>query len=47
VIPISNGVRVRIATGHSNMRKGMYGLALQVQQGLKRDPNAGDQYIFS
>ena len=24
----------------------MHGLALQVQQGLKRDPNAGDLYIF-
>ena len=24
----------------------MFGLALQVQQGLKRDPHAGDLYIF-
>ena len=28
------------------MRRGMFGLALQVQQGLKRDPHAGDLYIF-
>jgi transposase len=29
------------------MRKGMNGLALQVHQGLGRDPHAGDLYVFS
>jgi transposase len=28
------------------MRRGMQGLALQVQEGLKRDPHGGDLYIF-
>jgi hypothetical protein len=28
------------------MRKGMYGLALQVQEALGRDPHAGDLYVF-
>jgi transposase len=28
------------------MRRGMRGLALQVQEGLGRDPFAGDIYIF-
>jgi transposase len=28
------------------MRRGMQGLALQVQESLKRDPHAGDLYIF-
>jgi transposase len=28
------------------MRKGMNGLALQVQLGLGRDPHAGDLYVF-
>lgn len=28
------------------MRRGMHGLALQVQQGLHRDPHVGDLYIF-
>ena len=28
------------------MRKGMNGLALQVQQGLSRDPHVGDLYVF-
>ncbi len=27
------------------MRRGMQGLALTVQEGLKRDPHAGDLYI--
>jgi transposase len=39
-------VRVRIATGHTDMRRGMNGLALQVQQALKRDPHAGDFFVF-
>lgn len=30
MIPISSGVRVWIATGHTDMRRGMQGLALQV-----------------
>ena len=28
------------------MRKGMNGLALQVQEALGRDPHAGDLYVF-
>ena len=28
------------------MRRGMQGLALQVRESLKRDPHAGDLYIF-
>ena len=28
------------------MRRGMQGLALQVQQGLKRDPHGGDLFVF-
>ena len=38
--------RVWIATGVTDMRKGMQGLALLVQQSLKRDPYAGDVYFF-
>ena len=46
MIPIPSGVRVWIATGHTDMRRGMQGLALEVQEQLKRDPHAGDLYIF-
>ena len=46
MIPIPSGVRVWIATGHTDMRRGLQGLALQVQESLKRDPHAGDRYIF-
>jgi transposase len=42
MIGIPMGARVWIATGHTDMRKGMHGLALLVQEGLKRDPFAGD-----
>ena len=46
VIPVPANVRVWIATGHTDMRRGMTGLALQVQEILKRDPHAGDIYLF-
>jgi len=41
-----SGVRVWLAAGVTDMRRGMNGLALQVQQGLRRDPHAGDLYVF-
>jgi len=31
MIPVPSGSRVWIATGHTDMRRGMQGLALQVQ----------------
>ena len=46
VIPVPSGVRVWLAVGRTDMRKGMNGLALQVQEQLKRDPHAGDLYVF-
>jgi transposase len=46
MIPVRSDVRVWIATGHTDMRRGMSGLALQVQQGLKRDPHTGDLFVF-
>ena len=46
MIPLPSGVRVWIATGHTDMRKGMPGLALLVQEHLKRDPHAGDLFVF-
>jgi len=46
MIPVPANVRVWIATGYTDMRRGMNGLALQVQEGLKRDPHAGDLYVF-
>jgi transposase len=39
VIPVSSGVRVWLAVGQTDMRKGMNGLALQVQERLQRDPH--------
>jgi transposase len=46
MIPLPTSVRVWIAAGHSDMRRGMQGLARQVQEGLQRDPHAGDFYVF-
>ncbi|SMX56337.1 Putative transposase [Bradyrhizobium sp. ORS 285] len=46
MIPIPSDVKVWIATGHTDMRRGMQSLALMVQEILKRDPHAGDLYIF-
>ena len=38
MIAMPAGVRVWLANGHTDMRRGMNGLALQVQQALERDP---------
>jgi transposase len=46
MIPLPSGVRVWIAAGHTDMRRGMWTLALQVQEALNRDPHAGDLYVF-
>jgi len=46
MIPVPAGVRVWIATGATDMRRGMNGLALRVQQSLARDPHAGDLFAF-
>ena len=47
MIPIPTGVRIWIATGRTDMRRGMRGLALQVQEGLGRDPFicVGNNYV--
>ena len=46
MISIPSGVRVWIATGHTDMRRGMNSLALLVQEAFKRDPHGGDLYVF-
>jgi transposase len=46
MIAFASGVRVWLATGHTDMRKGFDTLAVLVQESLKRDPNAGDLYVF-
>jgi transposase len=46
MIPVPSGVRVWLAVGRTDMRRGMNGLALQVQEVLRRNPHAGDLYVF-
>ena len=46
MIPVPSGVRVYLSTGVTDMRRGMPGLSLQVQQALGRDPHRGDLYVF-
>jgi transposase len=46
MIPVPSGVRVWLAVGRTDMRRGMNGLALQVQEALQRDAHAGDLYVF-
>jgi transposase len=46
MIAIPAGMRVWLAGGVTDMRRGINGLALQVQQALGRDPHAGDLFVF-
>lgn len=42
MIPVPAGVKVWLATGHTDMRKGFPGLSMMVQETLKRDPMCGN-----
>jgi transposase len=46
MIAFPSGVRVWLATGHTDMRKGFASLALQVQEILHRDPLNGHLFCF-
>jgi transposase len=46
MIPVPVGVRVWLATGHTDMRRGFPGLALLVQEMLKADPHSGHLFVF-
>src|SRR5512145_3388900 len=46
MVPVPSGVRVWLSVGRTDMRRGMNGLALQVQETLGRDPFAGDLFVF-
>ena len=46
MISIPTGVRVWLATGHTDMRCGFPSLALRVQEVLKHDPLGGHLFCF-
>jgi transposase len=46
MLAVPAGVRVWLASGPIDMRRGMNSLALQVQQVLKLNPNGGDLFVF-
>jgi hypothetical protein len=46
MIALASGVRVYLACGVTDMRKGMTGLAMLVQQALAEDPFGGAVFAF-
>ena len=46
MISLDSGVRIYLACGVTDMRKGMTGLAMLVQQSLAEDPFSGAIYAF-
>jgi|ERR1700722_10988140 transposase len=46
MIALSSGLRVYLACGVTDMRRGMAGLAMLVQQGLSADPFDGAVFAF-
>lgn len=46
MIPVSSDVKVWLATGYTDMRRGFPGLSLQVQQVLKRNPMGEHLFVF-
>lgn len=43
---IPSGVKVHLAVGRTDMRKGMDGLAMIVQETLKQEPFSGHLFVF-
>jgi transposase len=46
MITVPGKVRVWLATGHTDMRRGFDGLALLVQETLKQDAHSGHLFVF-
>jgi transposase len=46
MIAFPSGAQVWLATGHTDMRRGFDGLALLVQETLKRNPHNGHLFVF-
>lgn len=46
MIAVPSGVRVWLAAGRTDMRKGFDGLAAHVQQTLRDDPFGGQLFVF-
>ena len=46
MIAFPTGVRVWLATGHTDMRRGFDGLAVMVQEVLTHDPHSGALFAF-
>src|ERR1700727_2359853 len=46
MIALPPGVRIWLAAGVTNMRRGFDGLAAMVQQKLARDPFSGQLFVF-
>ncbi len=46
MLTVPAGVRVYLAMGPTDMRKGMDGLAMLAQEALKQDPFAGHLFVF-
>ena len=43
---LPRGLKVHLAFGYTDMRKGFDGLAMLVQEKLKRDPFGGQIFVF-
>ena len=46
MIPTPSGMKVHLALGYTDMRKGMDGLAVLVQEVLSQDPFSGHLFAF-
>lgn len=46
MIPVPAGVRVWLAAGHTDMRKGFDGLSVLIQEKLHYDPYGGQLFVF-
>jgi transposase len=44
--PLPPGTKIWLALGKTDMRRGMAGLALQIQETVRLDPHSGHVFVF-
>jgi transposase len=46
MLSLPSAVKIYVSVSPCDMRKQMDGLAVLVQEGMKREPRSGDMYVF-
>ncbi len=46
MLNLSSNIKIYLATGHTDMRKGIHGLSALVQNSMSKKPSSGSLFVF-